>query len=178
MTGAAQLDEITRTVYESICVYWTRACDDIANGGKLASEATAAADYFTWEMETGSEYAPTPTLINLFKAFYCGFMQGFGCAEDSQPSIPAAREIADKPTPMQQREIDAARRLAAVTGEATTSDTFAATTLYNLLREEHSGFPFEFLLGGIYYAGIERGRERERSRIKSAARRKAAKQRR
>lgn len=154
---------------ELICKAWTLCCEDYANGGWISEGATEAAEFFVKETEAGGEYTPTPLLVNLFKFFYGGFVQGFELGEHVSKKRKAqlCNGIDERPSTEARRA--SAERLAELTGQATVYDLDAAAVIYNAVMEEHPGYPFEFLLGSVYYAGTIRGVQRERKRRKKFA---------
>ncbi len=151
---------------EVICKAWTSCCEDFASGGNISKGADEAADFFIKEAEAGGEYTPKPLMVNLFKAFYGGFVYGVSLGAHNPPK---ARMIPDPGTrdAVWKRETAAAARLSGETGDARFQDCDCATIIYNANRQQHPGMPFEFHLASIYFAGVARGRERERSRLRS-----------
>lgn len=159
---------------ELICKAWTICCEDYADGGGISKGATEAAEFFVKETEAGGEYTPTPLLVNMFKAFYGGFVQGCAFGKHvAERKLPEARPIPEsRRDAVWKRETAAAARLALFTGDARFDDCDCATIVYNANRAAHPGMPFEFHLASVWFAGVERGRERERERLRSEKRRR------
>lgn len=165
-------------LHHIICAAYTEACDRYAEGGSFMEAAHAASDYFKAQIPA-DEYEPTPQLIAMFEHFFMGFIQGFALGEhQAKRELPEARPI---PQPIRdavwKRETEAAARLAGQTGDARFQDCDCATIVYNANREKHPGMPFEFHIASVYFAGVERGREKERARLRSESYRKAKKNR-
>ena len=85
------------------------------------------------------------------------------CGMDAYPSTPKRREAA-------------AALAQSLKKSYTIGDVDTAAVIYNTVREAYPEDPIEFLLGAVFAAGIERGRERERDRQRRAKRRREAQQ--
>lgn len=146
---AQTTETITRLF--TICAAWERSKAGHA-------EAEAAAECFTFSTE--EEKAQ-------FVSFYAGYLSGHERISAAHPHdhTTAARlagGLDEQPGTAKRRE--AAAQLAVECIEkCRVYDTDTAATIYNTVREQRPGYPLEFILGDIYCAGIERGRERERS---------------
>lgn len=174
-TGAAQT---TGTIEQNpdhilhylICKAYTEACEEYAEGGRFNREAQAAADYFI-QQDHPAEHDRAA-----FVTFFLGFAQGFALGEHAanrQKQHPhdtthAARLAGglDEQPGTAKRRATAAKDAAAAIHQCGVYDTDTAAVIYNTVREQRPTYPLEFILGDIYCAGIARGRERERSRIK------------
>ena len=173
-TGAAQTTITEQNpqhlLHYLICKAYTEACEEYAEGGSFMREAEAAADYFMQQDQ------PAEHDRAAFVTFFLGFAQGFALGEhaankqkqhphDTTHEARLAGGLDEQPGTAKRRAT-AAKDAAAAIGQCSVYDTDTASTIYNTVREQRPTYPLEFLLGDIYCAGVRRGRERERSRIK------------
>ena len=146
-----------------ICHAYTESCDRYAEGGSFTEQADAAADYFRQLSADEPEMPP-------FQYFFMGFIQGFALGEhtaakrtnDTTEPARLAGGLDDRPGTAKRREA-AARLAVECIGKCRVYDTDTAAVIYNAVREQRPTYPLEFILGDVYCAGIERGREREQA---------------
>jgi len=139
----------------------------------LTADIQSAENYFRkWWADFMDELGvqekrPNDHSISRWSAFYMGVCCGYNSA--SENLIPEARPIQPGFT-METEEKSFARRLAYLTAlkpaysYALMSDTDSAAVVWEKLRAEHDGMPFECLLAGLLRTGEIMGIRKERAR--------------
>ena len=99
------------------------------------------------------------------KAFYDGFLEGVEYARQSAPTrLPAAHNIACWTKEADERRRASAIAAANLTKYAKISNADSAVTVYRETIAKAPDFPFELILGAVYFAGKIEGKRSERKR--------------
>ena len=99
------------------------------------------------------------------KAFYDGFLEGVEYARQSATArFPAAHNIACWTKEADERRRASAIAAAKLSKYAKISDADSAVTVYREAIAEAPDFPFELILGEVYFAGKIEGKRSERKR--------------